>query len=143
MAKSATDVMQEILFSAVIDSIAAMKVASKGLPNTLLRDLNALHDNVTFADLSPELQAAITTNVRSAFTRLQKEGYSVSSGAPVQPRTPPLPPRRDTTGHGGRDRRPPPPPKRDGGTEGKGGPRPSGGPGGGNARPPRGPRPKS
>ena len=139
MAKSATDVMQEILFSAVIDSIAAMKVASKGLPNTLLRDLNALHDNVTFADLSPELQAAITANVRAAFTRLQKEGYSVSSGAPVQPRTPPLPPRRDTMGHGGRDRRPPPP-KRDGGPDGKGGPRPGGG---GAGRPPRGPRPKS
>nr|WP_157217116.1 hypothetical protein [Sphingomonas formosensis] len=72
--------MQEIMFSAVMDSIAALKTASKGLPNTLLRDLNAIHANTTFADLPPELQAAITASVRAAFSRLLKEGYSISSG---------------------------------------------------------------
>jgi hypothetical protein len=94
MAKSATEVMQEILYSAVIDSISALRASSKGVPNTLLRDLNALHANTTFADLPKELQAAIGASVRSAFARLLKEGYSVSGGEPraaprPRPQTPP------------------------------------------------------
>lgn len=83
--KSATDLMQDIIFSAVIDSIQAMKAASKGLPNTLLRDLNAVHANVTLADLPEEVQAAIASNVRAAFTRLLKEGYSVMPGRGAMP----------------------------------------------------------
>ena len=43
--------MQSILFSAVLDGIAALKRASGGLPNQLLRDVQAIHPNVTFADL--------------------------------------------------------------------------------------------
>jgi hypothetical protein len=100
MTKSATDVMQEILFSAVLDSIAALKTASKGLPNNLVRDLNALHANTTFADLPAEVQASITAGVRAAFTRLLKEGYSVSPGQSAPPRSPP--PRRDAGGEASR-----------------------------------------
>lgn len=88
MKKSANELMQEIVYAAVIDSIAALKAASKGVPNNLLRDLNALHANTTFSDLPPELQAAITASVRSAFTRLLKEGYSVSTGDAPPPRAP-------------------------------------------------------
>jgi hypothetical protein len=117
MTKSATDVMQEILFSAVLDSIAALKTASKGLPNNLVRDLNALHANTTFADLPPEVQSSIIASVRAAFTRLLKEGYSVSPGQSPPPRNPP--PRRDAGGEG--SRRPNP--------QGRG-PRPGGRPGG-------------
>jgi hypothetical protein len=90
MTKSATDLMQEILYSAVVDALDALKSASKGVPNTLLRDIGAVHVNATFADLPKELQAAITASVRSAFNRLLKEGYSVShrdAGPP--PRRPP------------------------------------------------------
>lgn len=103
MTKSATDLMQDILFSAVIDSIQALKAASKGLPNTLLRDLNAIHANVTLADLPDEVQAAIASNVRLAFTRLLKEGYSVMprGGAPERRGPPPAP----VVGRG--ERRPP------------------------------------
>jgi hypothetical protein len=128
MTKSATDVMQDIIFSAVIDSIQAMKTASKGLPNTLLRDLNAVHANVTLADLPEDVQAAIATNVRAAFTRLLKEGYSVMPGRGTPERRPP--PVAPVVGRG--QRRPPPPGGRPGG-----GPKPAG-PGG---RPPgrRGP----
>lgn len=128
MTKSATDVMQDIIFSAVIDSIQAMKTASKGLPNTLLRDLNAVHANVTLADLPEDVQAAIATNVRAAFTRLLKEGYSVMPGRSTPERRPP--PAAPVVGRG--QRRPPPPGGRSGG-----GPKPAG-PGG---RPPgrRGP----
>src|SRR5687768_14115469 len=85
MTKSATDLMQEIIFSAVLDSLAALKSASKGLPNTLLRDINSIHANTTFADLPKEVQSSITSSVRSAFTRLLKEGYSVSTGQPAPP----------------------------------------------------------
>ena len=92
MTKSATEVMQEIIFSAVLDSIAAMKAASKGLPNTLLRDLNAVHANTTFADLPRDVQVAIGASVTAAFTRLMKEGYSVSPAQPGVSRTP-RPPR--------------------------------------------------
>ena len=59
MPRAANDVMQSILFSAVLDSIAALKRASGGLPNQLLRDVQAIHSNVTFADLPKELQDAI------------------------------------------------------------------------------------
>ena len=93
MTKSATDVMQEIIVSAVLDSLLAMKAASKGLPNTLLRDMAAVHANTTFTDLPAEVQSAVATSVRAAFTRLLKEGYSVSSGAPAPAR--PMAPRGD------------------------------------------------
>jgi hypothetical protein len=146
MARSATDVMQEIIFSAVIDSIAALKSASRGVPNTLLRDLNSVHANTTFADLPPDLQAAITASVRSAFTRLLKEGYSVSPGQPAAQQRPA--PRREDQ----RERRPAP--RREGERDGRRGPRgprgegpgggrPAGGkPGGDGRRPPRNPKPR-
>lgn len=118
MAKSATDLMQEILFSTVLDSIVALKDASNGLPNPLLRELNSIHPNTTYADLPKEVQGAIATNVRSAFTRLLKEGYSVAQGVEqrrVPSATPPSP-HRPRGGAG--DRRPP----RDGGKGPKRGP---------------------
>jgi hypothetical protein len=84
MVKSATEVMHEVLFAAVVDSVAAFKAASNGVPNTLLRDLNSVHANTTFADLPKELQATIDKSVRAAFTRLLKEGYLISpAGANV------------------------------------------------------------
>src|SRR5688572_32620782 len=88
MRKSATEVMQDIVAAAVLDAIAALKAASKGLPNNLLRDLNAIHANTTLADLLHEVQAEVSASVRAAFSRLQKEGYSVSSGEPAAPRPP-------------------------------------------------------
>ena len=108
MTKSATDLMQEIIFSAVIDSIGALKAASKGVPNTLLRDLNAVHANTTLPDLPPELQAAIAANVRSAFTRLLREGYSVAPAGASAPRAAP-PPRGEVVDRAQQRRRPPPP----------------------------------
>jgi hypothetical protein len=84
MARSATEVMHDIVFATVVDSIVALKAASNGVPNTLLRDLNAVHANTTFADLPKELQATIDKSVRAAFTRLLKEGFLVSP----EPRAP-------------------------------------------------------
>ena len=125
MKKSATEVMQDVLFAAVIDAIVALKGASKGLPNNLLRDLNAIHANTTFADLPAELQAAITASVRTAFSKLLREGYSVGEG-----NAPPRPPR--PSGPSGAPHRPHrrPPPKRDGEPRREG------------PRPPRKPRPR-
>jgi hypothetical protein len=90
MPKAATEVMEGIIFSAVIDAVGALRAASKGLPNNLLRDLQSVHPNTTFADLPKELQDSIRANVRSAFTQLLKEGYTVSASLPGQGR-PPLP----------------------------------------------------
>jgi hypothetical protein len=84
MPRAATDVMQSILFSAVLDGIAALKTASKGLPNQLLRDVQAIHPNVTFGDLPRELQDAIAQSTRAAFTQLLKEGYAVGPRQQVQ-----------------------------------------------------------
>ncbi len=127
MTRSATDVMQEILFSAILDLLAALKAASKGVPNNMLRDLNALHANTTFADLPPELQAAIAASVRAAFTRLLREGYTVSSAQAA----PPPPPRDRVPRHEpnrfDRNRRGPPPP---GGKGPRNGPGKGGRPGG-------------
>ena len=84
MPRAATDVMQSILFSAVLDGIAALKRASGGLPNQLLRDVQAIHPNVTFADLPKELQDAIVEGTRAAFTQLLKEGYAVGPRQQMQ-----------------------------------------------------------
>ncbi|HEX8241468.1 MAG TPA: hypothetical protein VF574_17160 [Allosphingosinicella sp.] len=132
MRKSATEVMQEIVAAAVLDAIGALKAASKGLPNNLLRDLNAIHANTTFADLPAEVQTAVSASVRAAFSRLQKEGYSISGGEPAAPR-PPRPGGPAPAGPHRPFRRPPP--KRDGAPSG----RP---PGKGGGRPPRKPTPR-
>jgi hypothetical protein len=137
MTKSATDVMQGVLYAAVVDAIGAMKAASKGVPNTLLRDLNAIHANTAQADLPAELQASLQASVRAAFTRLLKDGYSVApTGSVTPPRAAP-PIRRDgprQQGRPGAGHRP------GGDRPGPGGsrrPPRSGGPGG----PGRGPKP--
>ena len=78
MPKAATDVMQAIIFSAVADAFDALKAASKGVPNTMLREIQAVHRNATFADLPKELQDAINASVRTAFAQLLKEGYAVA-----------------------------------------------------------------
>jgi hypothetical protein len=111
MPKPATELMQEILFSMFVDSIDALKRASNGLPNQLVRDVNAIHRNVTFADLPKDVQDAITANVRAAFTKLLKEGYSVAATSAVQPAAPHVPggqrrgpPRGRPSGEGPRGR---------------------------------------
>lgn len=145
MTRAATDIMQDILFAAVVDAIGALKTASKGVPNTLLRDIQSLHPNTTFADLPKELQAALSASVRTSFQKLLKEGYSVAptSTVPQRPASP-IPNRgfdrsRDPRGRapGGREQ---PRGDRPGGGRPGGGGRPSGGskPGGGK---PRGPKP--
>lgn len=95
MPKSATDVMQEALIAAVVDAIIALKDASKGVPNALLRELNAVHVNATFVDLPAPLQSAITRNVRASFNRFLKEGYSISPGSGAPPSRKPDSERRD------------------------------------------------
>ena len=84
MPRAANDVMQSILFSAVLDGIAALKRAAGGLPNQLLRDVQAIHANVTFADLPKELQDQIAESTRAAFTALLKEGYAVGPRQQMQ-----------------------------------------------------------
>ena len=142
MARAANDVMQSIIFSAILDGLAALKRASGGLPNQLLRDVQAIHPNVTFADLPKELQDAIAESTRTAFTQLLKEGYAVGPRQQMQ-QSRPLdrvperqrpndrrgPPRGPNQGHrrGGR------PPKGGGGGGGK--PRGGGKPGGGGGKP--------
>jgi hypothetical protein len=133
MARAATDVMQSIIFSAVLDGLAALKRASGGLPNQLLRDVQAIHPNVTFADLPKELQDAIAESTRAAFTQLLKEGYAVGPRQQM-PQTRPMdrvperdrrgPPRGPAQGHrrGGRSPRGDGPDKPGGGPGGSGGP---------------------
>ena len=129
MQRSANEVMQSILFSAVLDAVQALKGASGGLPNQLLRDVQAIHPNVTFADLPKALQEAIVESTRAAFTQLLKEGYAVGPRQQMQQSRPldRVPerdrrPRGPATGvrRGGR------PPPRDPDGRGPGGP---GGPG--------------
>lgn len=135
MPRAATDVMQSILFSAVLDAVAALKTASKGLPNQLLRDVQAIHPNVTFADLPKELQDAIAAATRTAFTQLLKEGYAVAPREATSAR--PQPRSGEVVDRGARGPRPATPGARPPGR----GPRPGGGrPGGGGPRrgPPRG-----
>jgi hypothetical protein len=147
MERAATEVMQSIVFSAVLDAVAALKSASGGLPNQLLRDVQAIHANVTFADLPKELRDAIAASTRSAFTQLLKEGYAVGPRQQMQAARPldrvperdrRVPNDRRTVRHGQGRRGPPR-------TEGDGppkGPRGPGGPGGGPSRPRKPPKGK-
>lgn len=120
MPRAANDVMQSIIFSAVLDALAALKRTSGGLPNQLLRDVQAIHPNVTFADLPKELQDQIAETTRSAFTQLLKEGYAVGPRQQMQQsrpmdrvperqrpndrRGPPRGPHRGPPGGGGGDK---------------------------------------
>ena len=136
MPRSANEVMQSIIFSAILDGLAALKTASRGLPNQLLRDVQAIHPNVTFADLPKELQDQIAESTRAAFTQLLKDGYAVGPRQQMQATRPiDRVPERQRPGN---DRRGPPRGPRRGPPSGEGsnrGPRGPGGPGGGPSRP--------
>ena len=119
MPRAATDVMQSIIFSAVLDGLAALKRASGGLPNQLLRDVQAIHANVTFADLPRELQDAIAESTRAAFTQLLKEGYAVG---PRQRHQQPARPMDRVPDRRGPGNRPPPRGPRRNGPPRSGGP---------------------
>ena len=139
MPKAATDVMQSIIFSAVADAFDALKAASKGVPNTMLRDIQSVHRNATFADLPKELQDAINASVRSAFTQLLKEGYAVAPSQGHGSRPLDRVPERERRDRppGGDDRRGPRGPRgtRRGPGQGPGrGPRSGGRPGGSKPR---------
>ena len=120
--KSATDVMTDVIFSAVLDAVEGFKSAAKGVPNALARDLSAVHRNTTSADLPAEVRAAMEESVRQAFARLRREGYTVAAAdatraPPPRPR-PAGPPRGQGPRSGPRDapvvetkRRPPGGPK--------------------------------
>ncbi len=114
MQRPANEVMQSVVFSAILDAVQALKKASGGLPNQLLRDVQAIHPNVTFADLPKELQDAIVETTRAAFTQLLKEGYAVGPRQQMQ-QTRPLDrvPERDRRGPRSdqRPRRPGGPPR--------------------------------
>jgi len=121
--------MQSIVFSAILDGLAALKTASKGLPNQLLRDVQAIHPNVTFADLPKELKDAIAESTRTAFTQLLKEGYAVGPKQQMQVSRPmDRVPERQRHAPGSQDRRGPPrgprrgPPQSDGPSKGPRGP---------------------
>jgi hypothetical protein len=127
MARAANDVMQSIIFSAVLDALAALKRASGGLPNQLLRDVQAIHPNVTFADLPKELQDQIAESTRTAFTQLLKEGYAVGPRQQMQQSRPmDRVPERQRPSY----RRGPPRGPRRGPPNGGGPDKPRGGPGG-------------
>ena len=86
MQRAASDVMQSIIFAAVVDAMEAMKAASGGVPNAMLRDLQTLHRNSAFADLPKAVQDSIALSVRAAFNELLKEGYAVGPKGQVQSR---------------------------------------------------------
>lgn len=95
MSRSATDVMNDVIVAATLDAVMAFRQAAGGVPNALVRDIGAVHPNTTLADLPEPVRAAITASVRAAFTRLQKEGYTVAPAATARaaPPRPPGPPR--------------------------------------------------
>ena len=128
MPRAANDVMQSIIFSAVLDGLAALKRASGGLPNQLLRDVQAIHPNVTFGDLPKELQEQIVESTRAAFGQLLKEGYAVGPRQLMQ-QSRPMDRVPERQRHGPNDRRGPPRGPRRGTPSGGGGDKPRG-PGG-------------
>ena len=129
MNRSANEVMRDVIASAVVEAIGALKAASKGLPNTLLRDIGAIHANTAVADLPAELTRSIDESVRGALTKLLREGYAIGPARPEAPRPRPaqgtIIPRRGDTGPRPRTDGPPrgPRPARPGSGSGPGKPR--------------------
>jgi hypothetical protein len=144
MPRAAQDVMQSVIFSAVLDAIAALKSASGNLPNNLLRQVQAIHGNVTMADLPKELQDAIAVSTRAAFAALLKEGYAVAPRDTGPARSGPRPGELVQRGSDRPQRAAPRGPRGDGPRgprpDGPRGPRP-GGAGGAPRSGPRGPKP--
>lgn len=97
MTRSATETVHDIINAAVVDAIIALRTASKGLPNALLRDVNAIHANTAFEDLPEAVRSAVASSVRDAFSKLQKDGYVVAEAKSVQVR----PARQDRRALGG------------------------------------------
>ena len=91
--RSANEVMHDVIYAAVVDGIVALKASAGNLPNNLVRNVGAVHANVTFADLPKEVQDAIAASTRAAFTKLLKEGYTVADPRAVPAR--PAPQRDD------------------------------------------------
>ncbi len=78
MARSATEIVHDVINAAVVDAIVALKDASQGLPNALIRDLASIHANTAFSDLPSAVQKAVAASVRNAFSQLQKDGYVIA-----------------------------------------------------------------
>ena len=110
MPRSATDTLHDIINAAVVDAVVALKEASKGLPNALLRDVNAIHANTAFEDLPEAVRSAVASSVRGAFSKLQKEGYVVAEATSVRPAPRPQEPRVPGGHSGGGQGRPGPKP---------------------------------
>jgi hypothetical protein len=100
--KSASDVMQDVLIDAIVEAIEALTAGSGGLPNQLLRDVQAIHRNAAFDDLPKALQDAVRQSVRAAFNQLLKEGYAVGPKAEMQSRPMDRVPERQRPGPGDR-----------------------------------------
>jgi hypothetical protein len=97
----------------------------------MLRDLQTVHRNTTFADLPKAVQDSIAQSVRAAFTQLLKEGYAVGPKQEMQQSRPldRVPERDRRVPADRRDFRKGP--GRRGPSGGPGGGRPGGKPGGG------------
>ena len=76
--KSATEVLQDALFSAFLNGIDALKNNAGGLPNNIVRDVNTMHSNTTFESLPEAIQKAIKQSTQDTLRRLNKEGLAVS-----------------------------------------------------------------
>ena len=75
--------MQDAINAAVVDAIVALKDASQGLPNALIRDLASIHANTAFTDLPMAVQKAVAASVRNAFSQFQKDGYVIAEAKSV------------------------------------------------------------
>lgn len=101
MSKSATDVMTDVIVSAVLEAVSAFRQAAGSVPNALVRDIGAVHPNTTLADLPEPVRAAVAASVRDAFARLRREGYTVGPATAARPAPRPpgsAPPRSPRTG---------------------------------------------
>lgn len=72
-------VMQEALFNAFSKMAQEMRKESNGSPNVLYREMGAIHDNTTVADLPPYLKRKLASAAIEAVTEINSKGYSVQT----------------------------------------------------------------
>lgn len=72
---SSRQALEEVLLRGHVELIKATRRGTKNNPNIFLREVAALHDNTTKADIPDYLKRSLAENTTSLLNWLHKEGF--------------------------------------------------------------------
>lgn len=74
---SSRQALEEVILRAHVELIKATRQGTKNNQNIFLREVAALHDNTTKADVPDYLKRALVDNTTSMIAWLHKEGFVI------------------------------------------------------------------